>query len=151
MSEKTVFKTFFDKLLNINRKDSRYSLQAYYFVFEALDFTVNKLGKNPGSSKETERHVTGQQLLEGIKEFAVEQFGYMARPALEIWGIKRCEDFGEIVFNLVEGGLMGKTNTDTKDDFKGCYDFKTAFDESFQLKGKFNIKWDWNNIKTKKR
>lgn len=151
MSEKTAFKTWWNKLLGVTKKDPRYSLQAYHFVFESLDFTTYKLGKDPLSPREKERHVTGRQLLEGAREFALQQFGYMARPVLEIWGIKRCEDFGEIVFNLVESGLMGRTESDTKEDFKGGYDFKTAFDEGFQLKGKFDIKMDWNGIKTKKR
>lgn len=150
MSEKITLKTWWDKLLSLKKKDSRYSLQAYHFVFEALDFTARKLGKNTSSPREKERHVTGQQLLEGIREFALQQFGYMARPVLENWGIKQCEDFGEIVFNLVENNLMGKTDTDKKEDFKGGYDFKTAFDDGFKFKGKFNIKMDWYGIKRRK-
>jgi uncharacterized repeat protein (TIGR04138 family) len=151
LSEKTTFNTWWSKLLDITKKDPRYSLPAYQFVFEALDFTVNKLGKNPSSPREKERHVTGQELLEGIGTFALQQFGYMARTVLGAWGIKRCEDFGEIVFNLVESGLMGKTESDKKEDFKRGYDFKTFFDDGFKLEGKFDIGMDWNSIKTKKR
>ncbi len=151
MSEKTTFKTWWDKLLGVTKKDPRYSLHAYHFVFEALDYTIRKLGKDSSSPREKERHVTGKQLLEGARELALHQFGYMARTILENWGVKRCEDFGEIVFNLVETGLMGKTESDTKEDFRGGYDFKTAFDDGFELKGRFNIKMDWDSIKTKKR
>ena len=151
MSEKTAFKTWWNKLLGVAKKDPRYSLQAYHFVFEALDFTTYKLSKDPLSPREKERHVTGKQLLEGVREFALQQFGYMARPVLDTWGIKRCEDFGEIVFNLVESGLMGRTESDTKEDFKGGYDFETAFDAGFQFKGKFNIKTDWESIRTKSK
>ncbi|HHT9152296.1 MAG TPA: Minf_1886 family protein [Candidatus Hypogeohydataceae bacterium YC40] len=151
MSEKATFKTWYDKLLNITKRDPRYSLQAYYFIFEALDFTVHKLAKDPSSPKEKDRHVTGKQLLEGIRVFALQQFGYMSRPVLEAWGIKRCEDFGEIVFNLVENDLMGKTTSDTREDFKGGYDFNTAFDMGFKFEGKYDVKMDWNSIKTRKR
>jgi uncharacterized repeat protein (TIGR04138 family) len=151
LSEKITFKTWWNKLLSLKKKDPRYSLQAYHFVFEALDFTAQKLGKDLSSPREKERHVTGQQLLEGIRKYALQQFGYMARPVLENWGVNRCEDFGEIVFNLVGNNLMGKTDSDTREDFQGGYDFKTAFDEGFKLEGKFNLKIDWYGIKTKKR
>ncbi|HHT9154943.1 MAG TPA: hypothetical protein ACFYD5_03920, partial [Candidatus Tripitaka sp. YC43] len=66
MSEKTAFKTWWNKLLSVAKKDPRYSLQAYHFVFEALDFTTYKLSKDPLSPREKERHVTGKQLLEGV-------------------------------------------------------------------------------------
>lgn len=102
--------------------DNRYKVEAYRFVMEALGFTLSKLEKR--------RHVSGQELLEGIKEFGLRQFGPMTRTVFEEWGIRRTEDFGEIVFNMVEAGLMGKTDTDSKDDFKNGYDFKEAFDKA---------------------
>ena len=114
-------------------EDGRYSLQAYYFVFEGLRYTQAMLGKNPASASESERHVTGQQLLEGIRRLAVEQFGYMARIVLEQWGVRQTADFGEIVFRLVNSGLMGKTQNDSLDDFKGGYDFREAFDKEFKF------------------
>ena len=114
-------------------QDGRYAVQAYYFVFEALRYTQQMLGKNPSSPSETERHVTGQQLLEGIRRLALDQFGYMARVVLEQWGCRQTSDFGEIVFRLVNSGLMGKTENDTLDDFKGGYEFGAAFDKEFKL------------------
>jgi uncharacterized repeat protein (TIGR04138 family) len=72
-------------------------------------------------------HVTGQQLLDGIREFALTQYGPMARTVLNEWGIRRCEDFGDIVFNMVEQGLLSKTDQDSREDFKGGYDFDSAF------------------------
>ena len=106
----------------IVKKDKRYNAEAYNFVMEALHYTVSKLDKH--------RHVTGQELLEGIKEYALEQFGVMTGTVFEHWGVRRTEDFGEIVFNMVEAGLMGSTDTDSKDDFKSGYDFSEAFDEA---------------------
>jgi uncharacterized repeat protein (TIGR04138 family) len=117
----------------VAQRDGRYSPQAYYFVFEALRHTQQMLGKNPGSPNEIERHVTGQQLLEGIRQLAIQEFGYMARVVLEQWGVRQASDFGEIVFILVSNGLMGKTDDDSLDDFRGGYDFRKAFDEQFKF------------------
>ena len=77
--------------------------------------------------------MSGQQLLEGIREFALRQYGPMAITVLDEWGVRRCEDFGEIVFNLVDHGhgLFGKTETDSREDFKGGYDFEEAFKKPF--------------------
>jgi len=98
-----------NKLKEIIKKDPRYSLQAYQFVFEALDYTTNMLGKNQHKTTDQDRHVTGRQLLEGIRQYASRQFGFMALTVFEEWGINQDADFGNIVFNLVENGLMGKT------------------------------------------
>ena len=118
----------------VARQDGRYAAQAYYFIFfEALPYTQSMLGKNPASRLETERHVTGQQLLEGIRRLAIEQFGYMARIVLEQWGVRQTSDFGEIVFRLVHTGIMGKTENDSLDDFKNGYDFHQAFDKEFKF------------------
>ena len=114
-------------------QDGRYSPQAYYFVFEALHLTQRLFGKNPSSTVEQERHVTGRQLLEGVRQLAVEQFGYMARVVLKGWGVRQTRDFGEIVFSLVSNGLMGKTEEDALDDFEDGYDFQQAFDKDFKF------------------
>jgi uncharacterized repeat protein (TIGR04138 family) len=119
-------------------------MQSYQFIFEALDYTASHLGKKYNSSIEEERHVTGQELSEGIKQFAMEKFGYMTRIVLEQWGITKSGDFGEIVFNLVDSGLMGKTETDTLEDFKDLYDFYSEFDEKFKLEGDFDFSHSWD-------
>jgi uncharacterized repeat protein (TIGR04138 family) len=109
-----------DKLRELVKRDRRYPLEAYLFVLEALDFTLKKIG--------TRRHVSGRELLEGIKEYARSQFGGLAKMVFDQWKIERTEDFGEIVFNLVNEGLMSKTPQDTKEDFKDGYDFSEVFD-----------------------
>ena len=109
-----------DPLREIFERDKRYALDAYRFIFEALDVTLKQLGRKGG-------HVGGRDLLEGIRQHAVEQFGGLARMVLSQWGIHRTEDFGEMVFNLVDAGLMGKTDTDTKEDFRNGFDFSEAF------------------------
>lgn len=112
----------------ILEKDSRYLPEAYEFVSEALDHTVKML-KKPATGPQ--RHVTAAELLEGIRQYALSQFGPLAKTVLNHWGVHRCEDFGEIVFNLVEASVLGKTEEDKKEDFIGGYDFDQAFRAPF--------------------
>ncbi len=109
----------YDLLEPILSKDGRYSAEAYVFVREGLDHTVRKLGKP--------RHVSGQELLEGIRDYALGEYGPVARRVLAEWGVNECIDFGHIVFNLVEEGLLGKTEEDSIEDFMDGYDFHEAF------------------------
>ncbi len=106
-------------LSEVIRKDSRYKEDAYQFVMAALNYTVSKLNKP--------KHVAGGELLEGIKSYAREQFGPMTCTVFEHWGVTSTEDFGYIVFNMVDVGILGKTDSDSIDDFKNGYDFKEAF------------------------
>jgi len=108
-------------LLKVLEGDRRYDPESYSFVMASLDFTTKRLGRKG--------HVTGQELLDGIREYALEQFGPMSRTVLESWGIKSTNDFGEIVFNMINTGMLGKTEQDSKQDFKNRYDFKSAFDK----------------------
>lgn len=116
---------FDEELEKIVAKDTRFTREAYNFVREALDFTQKVIGKPPKDDQP--RHVSGQQLLEGIRDYALQQYGPMTLMVLEEWGIRRCEDFGELVFNMVENSLLAKTERDSRDDFKGGYDFEDAF------------------------
>lgn len=109
----------------IIKDDPRYSEAAYEFVFEALQQTIRTLGR--------EGHVRGPELLEGARRHAIEQYGYLARTVLASCGIQRCEDIGQIVFNLVEKGLMKKTDEDRIEDFRGGYDFEKAFEADFRV------------------
>ncbi len=143
MSKKNVHDTW-KKLQSVVSKDRRYSMQSYQFIFEALDYTASKLGKKYNSSMEEERHVTGQELSEGVKQYAMKKFGYMTRIVLEQWGVTKSDDFGEIVFNLVDSGLMGKTDTDSLDDFKDLYDFYIEFDGKFRFEGDFDYSYSWD-------
>jgi uncharacterized repeat protein (TIGR04138 family) len=105
-------------------RDSRYHRDAYQFLREALDFTVQKLKKtNSGRSS----HVSGQELLEGIRSYALKQFGPMVLTVFEYWGVYRCEDFGEMVFLLIGTGAFGQSATDSQRDFEGGYTFHDAF------------------------
>lgn len=124
----------FDATLeNILAKDSRYPRDAYIFVREALDFTQKIAGKE---NRGQVRHVSGQELLEGIRQFALQQFGPMATTVFEEWGVKHCRDFGHIVFNMVDIGLLAKTDKDSRDDFQKGYEFADAFQKPFRPRSK---------------
>jgi uncharacterized repeat protein (TIGR04138 family) len=119
----------FDAVLDdILAKDTRYARDAYHFLRESLDFTQKLISKE---NKGKVRHVTGQELLDGIRQHALQQFGPMAVTVFEEWGVRNCKDFGEMVFNMVESGLLAKTEKDTRDDFQEGYDFTEAFEKPF--------------------
>ncbi len=105
--------------------DSRYSKAAYFFLRQALDEAIKEhFGK---SRCERPTHISGVRLLEALRELAIGEFGKEAKAKLNSWGVFECEDFGEIVFNLVEAGLLVKQEQDSKADFQGGYDFDSAF------------------------
>ena len=96
---------------------------------KSLEYTQKMMGR---PTSEEVRHVTGKDLLEGIRRYALDQFGPMVPTVLGEWGITKCEDVGEIVFNMVDSNLLAKTETDTREDFKGLYDFEDAFAKPFR-------------------
>ena len=128
--------SFEEALAKILAKDPRYQRDAYFFVREALDHTQKTVGKD---ARGRIRHVTGQELLGGIRDFALQQFGPMVKTVLEEWGIHCCADFGEIVFNMIEVDWLAKTEKDSRADFSEGYDFDEAFVKPFQPKSKQTI------------
>ncbi len=122
--------TFSEVIDQIRQNDARFAPGAYHFVRQALDYTLKRPERQnaDGSSK----HVSGQELLDGIREYALDQFGPLSITVLDDWGVTRCEDFGEIVFNLVDFGVLGKTENDRREDFAGGYTFTDAFLSPFR-------------------
>jgi uncharacterized repeat protein (TIGR04138 family) len=120
-------------LFAICQKDPRYDLEAYIFLREALAFTVQNLEKPDSGPK---HHVTGRELAEGFRDYALEQFGPLTHSVLAAWGIHRTNDIGAMVFNLVEAGELGKTPEDKPEDFNDLYDFEEAFTKPFQPSSK---------------
>jgi uncharacterized repeat protein (TIGR04138 family) len=119
---------FDEALEQILARDARFHRDAYHFLREALDYTQRNQPREPRAKI---RHVTGQELLDGIRRYALEQFGPMAITVLEEWGVRRGEDFGDMVFNMVEARLLAKTDQDSRDDFTGAYTFEEAFRKPF--------------------
>jgi uncharacterized repeat protein (TIGR04138 family) len=113
------------KISELLVRDDRYSREAYRFVQEGLEFTVQRRGRRG--------HVTGKELLEGIRDLARDRFGLMARTVLNQWGVTQTGDIGEIVFNLVDAQVMSKQDSDTRDDFANVYDFEEVFDHGTEI------------------
>ena len=122
MSEDIDAEALLDQILN---RDDRYPRQAYCFVMDALKHTTSTLP--------VRRHVSGQELSMGIREYAIQQFGIGVPLVFQNWGITGTRDFGEIVFNMVSGGLMRKTDDDDIGDFEDVFDFKTEFEDGFKI------------------
>jgi uncharacterized repeat protein (TIGR04138 family) len=128
-------------IANLVKSDLRYTAEAYYFVYEALQYGQTALGlggsaperqepaapaKPPGKGKaaaRVERHLTGQQLCVAIRQFAWQQFGFLAKTVFNRWGVRATGDFGEIVYNLIGVKCMGKSPEDRRADFDNVYDF----------------------------
>lgn len=126
----------------IIKKDPRFHRDAYLFLREALDFTQIKVARRSrrGSKKRSEatpadreepRHVTGAELMEGLRDYGLEQFGPMTRTVFEEWGVTCTRHFGEIVFNLIGEGLLSKKPEDKLEDFENIYNFEEAFCHPF--------------------
>jgi uncharacterized repeat protein (TIGR04138 family) len=114
---------FLQKIAKIVKKHKEYKTEAYHFVMAGLNFTLTRMGEH--------RHLTGQELSLGIKDYVLQQFGPLARTVLEYWGIKTTFDFGKIVYYLIDAKLMTKTEEDSLDDFKDVYAFDEAFKKNY--------------------
>jgi uncharacterized repeat protein (TIGR04138 family) len=119
---------FAEALDSVVTNDPRYQRDGYIFLRDALDFTTKQQKKVKGV---TVRHVSGPELLDGIRRYALKEFGPMVMTVFDNWGIHSCEDIGNMVFNLIGAGVFGKTEEDSIQDFKDVYDFKEAFVKPF--------------------
>jgi uncharacterized repeat protein (TIGR04138 family) len=142
-------------LAQLLQRDRRYPLDAYLFILESLSFAQDTLGMGqeppaeelepipggdgeqtgraksragrPQRRRKSERHLTGQELCEAARQYALRQYGYLAPAVLRTWGLTSTDDFGAIVFNMIEIGQMRKTRHDKREDFHDVYDFRDAF------------------------
>jgi len=111
---------FQQSLDRIRAIDVRYDREAYCFLRDALEFTLKRRG-------DSRSHVSAMELLEGFRLHAIEEFGPMARTVLDYWGVKSCEDVGNMVYALIEQGVFGRNENDRREDFLEGYDFEDAF------------------------
>lgn len=118
-------------LQRILARDHRYKRGAYAFVAEAVTLTAAGVAEEEGGR----RHVSGRELLEGIRRAALEQYGPLALNVLRDWGVTRTEDFGNVVFNMVRNGLLGASDEDTPEEFANGYNFDEAFLKPFAEPG----------------
>ena len=122
-------------ILDITRDDPRYAYEAYEFVCEAVGFTQEMLGRAPQEEDDpdTDYHVTGAELVRGACELAVQEFGMMAPVVFRQWGLRRTDDFGNIVFNLIRAEKLSKSDRDDPDDFHDLFDLDKALTEGFEM------------------
>jgi uncharacterized repeat protein (TIGR04138 family) len=133
--------SFFNpKLAEVVKRDPRYSYEAYEFLQQALSHTLQQLGREPvpdtsdaDAAAEPKNHVSGPELLEGVRSLALREFGLMARTVFHMWGIRKTADFGEMVFNLVEGKLMSKAADDRREDFCDVFDLDEALVRNYRI------------------
>jgi uncharacterized repeat protein (TIGR04138 family) len=124
------------KLAEVVRRDPRYAYEAYEFVFAAVEHTAKRLGRarrEEDAGAGHDHHVSGPELLDGIRDLALREFGFMARTVFRLWGVDRTADFGEIVFNLVEAKLMSKTDQDSRRDFHDVFDLDQALVRDYRI------------------
>lgn len=119
---------FEESVGSILKRDQRYDGQAYFFLKEALDFTLKRFLDAAGGRN---RHVSGKELLEGFRDYALEQYGPMAATLMEEWGIRQSRDVGNMVFRLIEEQVFGKQDTDKPEDFEGLFDLEEALRTPF--------------------
>lgn len=129
-----------DHELRTLANSTRYPVDAFIFVQRGLDYTVTRIhGETEDDDAyededfESSRHVSGQDLCLGLRDFALKEYGLLARTVLRRWTVTSCRDFGEIVFAMVDGGLMRKTEHDSIHDFQDVFDFSSAFDPNLML------------------
>ena len=127
-------RTFDEHIQALCERDPRFSRDTYAFFYEVLDFTLKAAAQSdpPPRRSPAPRHVNARQLLDGLREYALQEFGPMARLTLKRLGVASCPDLGDIVFNLLGAGLLAKQPRDRREDFNTGYDFETAFSKPFR-------------------
>lgn len=119
----------------ILRRDKRFDPHAYLFLKDALDFTLKRIAE--GNSGQP-RHVSGPELVAGVRDLALEQFGPMAATLMSEWGVRQCSDIGDMVFHLIEEQIFGKQESDCQEDFAGNFDFEDALRSPFIPKSRIS-------------
>ncbi|MGD2069765.1 MAG: hypothetical protein PVI57_13925 [Gemmatimonadota bacterium] len=118
-----------DILARLRERNPRFHGKAYLFLLSALHHVLEGL--------EAPRHISGRELSRGVRDLALERFGPMARTVLEHWGIHATEDFGEIVFALIDCGILIKQEDDSRDDFRDVFDFEDAFETDYPWEARY--------------
>lgn len=126
---------FVEKIAALCRRKRRYRMGAYAFMQDAVLFTIDLNTREKGSDQ-GRRHISGQELLDKIRQLLLLKYGPMARQVLDYWGVAKTEDFGEIVFDMVALELLSVNPEDNIDDFAHGYDFEDAFVKPFQVSGR---------------
>ena len=135
----------FPEMIEIADKSGRYPAEAFEFVMEALGHSQRMFGKEgpaEGEKAGAEHHVSGRELLEGVCDLARREFGLMAPVVFERWGIRATEDFGEIVFTLIDAGVLSKTDSDRREDFRDVFELAPALTDGYRILGESEPGWE---------
>jgi uncharacterized repeat protein (TIGR04138 family) len=119
---------FEQSVVSILKREKRFDPHAYFFLKDALDFTLKRIAEANGGRA---RHVSGPELLSGYRDFALEQFGPMASTLMKEWGVRKCQDVGDMVFLLIEEQVFGKQDSDRREDFSEAFDFEESLTKPF--------------------
>lgn len=111
-------------------EDGRYRIEAYIFIMNALELAISKKPVRDHED-EVKPHVSGEELLSGVREYGQHLFGPTAKMVFEHWGVRDTRDFGNIVFNLINAEVLSKSDTDSPEDFVGIYDFGEVFEKQY--------------------
>jgi uncharacterized repeat protein (TIGR04138 family) len=121
-------------LQDLCKRDQRYPFEAYEFLYAALGYVQHERMKQGLIKEETEKHLTGQQLAEGYKDLAVQEFGMLAPTVFQAWNIRKTDDIGQMVYNLININMMSKTETDRLEDFSNVYEIPKALLQNFRIR-----------------
>ncbi|AKC81569.1 hypothetical protein IMCC26134_00085 [Verrucomicrobia bacterium IMCC26134] len=116
----------------IRKEDPRFDRLAYAFVRDGLEHAVKELRKRESERAKASSHLTGRELSDGLRAYALDQFGPLAKTVLNGWGITETIHFGDIVYNLIDYNVFSKTESDRREDFEGIFTFEAAFVAPFQ-------------------
>ena len=116
-------------IAKLREQNPKYAPAAYHFIRRSLDHSLRKLRRGEADRP---AHVSGKELLEGFRDLALEEFGPLAKTVLEDWGLTRCSEVGEVVFQLVGMGVLGKNEEDKFEDFAELWSFAEAFEQPFR-------------------
>lgn len=119
---------FTDAVQSVIQREPQYDLGAYYFLKDALDFTVKRVMEDNDGEH---RHVSASELLIGFRDLALQEFGPMASTMMAEWGLSSCSDIGQMVFLLIEEGVFGKQDSDTREDFAELYPLQETLEAPF--------------------
>jgi len=114
----------------IRLREPRFHERAYLFVLASLEYSQARLSER--------RHIAGRELAEACRDLALDRYGVMARLVLDHWGIRCTADIGDVVFTLVDLGLLLSQPADSREDFVGVYDFDRAFEREYPWSGAYH-------------
>jgi len=113
--------------------ETKFHQDAYRFIYEALHHTQQKLDRVSDVDSEDEAHITGQELMYGVRDLASQRYGILAKNVFAHWNVRSTGDFGRIVFDMIDRGEMRKTERDQLSDFVNVFDFEDAFNHDYQI------------------